>query len=620
MINIKLQYFIDYWRDLTAEESIERGLIHSIVYNPKELFKEFSEEIKRNNLKNADNKNLFMEQIKAFARLKLDALGTYKHILALIQSQFNTKINNYDYLLHLLDLIILKLDDFKLGKLCIKELAYIICDDSISLEPSVKPRIESIVNLVYFELIHKGFSHKAVISVLDNIFSDYQEVNGKIITNFPHQIDYNAYKELSDSHVLYNQAKRDFIDALSLHDRILAINNYFNKLPQSVKFIFQIHGIKGSDLELNYGDILIYNPKYTQIIDSDDDELNHETFGVNNTEDIVYFNAVVSVSMIDKEVAKNEAFNKLSKLLYLISAIFKEYKVPITINKDQYIIIDEDRKVRGFGSKISDIMRAYEDSINIPQLNGEIKSFALRVCGGENNPIENSIIESCRCQKFAKESSSFSEKILWNWVALENLFSDSKTIIDIVPKVLVKHQLFSFARDHYLKLIDVSNGMGDISHYRKNISLSSDLSEKFIAQDGIISLSNLIDNIDNICTELATEDLFTDQLKNLKRIFSDKKQCLDLLGDLERITKEKIIYFYRIRNKIVHNANNIQGSFMEQYIKFSTEITTIVIQKYISIKEELNLSTANQIVNHIAYSYDEFKWELDKVGTSILLK
>ena len=135
---MKLQYFIYYWRDLTAEESIERVLIHSIVYNPKELFKEFSEEIKRNNLKNADNKQLFMEQIRTFAKLEVNALDNFKHILALIQSQFDRKIECYDYLLHLLDLIILKLDDFKLGRLCVKELADIICDDSISLDQAVK--------------------------------------------------------------------------------------------------------------------------------------------------------------------------------------------------------------------------------------------------------------------------------------------------------------------------------------------------------------------------------------------------------------------------------------------------------------------------------------------------
>lgn len=612
MANIKLQYFIDHWLDLTAEESIEKVLIHSIVYNPKELFKEFSEEIKRNNLKNTDNKNLFIGQIKAFAKLGVMTLENFKHILALIQSQFDKKIENYNYLLHLLNLVLLELGEYKLGKSCIEELADIICDDNISLDEPVKKRIKSLVNLVYFELIHKGFSHKGIIDILHNVFSSYHEIDGNIITKFPRQIDHNVDKES------YNQKIVDFINGLSTRDRILAINNYFNRFPQSVKFIFQIHGIKGDDSRLDYGDILIYNPKYTQIIV--DDNLNRETFGIKNTEDILYFNAAVSVSIIDQEVAKNEAFNKLNKLLYLISAIFKEYKVPITINEDQYIIIDEDRKVRGFGAKVSGAVFAYEESIGMTLLKGYMDSFASQVCGDSLNLIEKSIIESCRCQKFAKEPSSFSEKILWNWVALENLFSNAKTIIEIVPKMLIKHQLFSFARDHYRKLINISDGMGLQRHYRKNVSLSSDLSEKLKDQNGIISLNNLIENIDNICTELTTEDLFTDQLKNLKDIFSDKKRCLDLLNDLERITREKIIYFYRIRNKIVHNANDIQGSFMEQYIQFATEITTIVIQKYISIKEELNLYNADQIVNHIAYSYDKFKLELNTDGTSILLK
>ena len=45
----KIEYFIDYWRDLTHEnQSIESDLIHSILYNPKELIKEFIEEKESN--------------------------------------------------------------------------------------------------------------------------------------------------------------------------------------------------------------------------------------------------------------------------------------------------------------------------------------------------------------------------------------------------------------------------------------------------------------------------------------------------------------------------------------------------------------------------------------------
>ncbi|WP_069790985.1 hypothetical protein A5482_015360 (plasmid) [Cyanobacterium sp. IPPAS B-1200] len=44
-INIKIRYFIDYWRDFSSNDGIEEQQVHTIVYSPKELFKEFGEEV-----------------------------------------------------------------------------------------------------------------------------------------------------------------------------------------------------------------------------------------------------------------------------------------------------------------------------------------------------------------------------------------------------------------------------------------------------------------------------------------------------------------------------------------------------------------------------------------------
>ena len=74
----KIQYFIDYWRDLTHEgNSIENEFVHSIIYNPKELIKEFIEEIERKNLSNKDNKKFFIDSLVKFANL--DNLAMWAH-------------------------------------------------------------------------------------------------------------------------------------------------------------------------------------------------------------------------------------------------------------------------------------------------------------------------------------------------------------------------------------------------------------------------------------------------------------------------------------------------------------------------------------------------------------
>lgn len=101
MRNTKIEYFKDYWRDLTHEcHSIEKEFVHLILYNPRELFKEFAKEIEIKKLSNNDNKKFFQDKINEFEKLDLNALNFIKPTIKLIKQQFSKK-DDYSYLLHL---------------------------------------------------------------------------------------------------------------------------------------------------------------------------------------------------------------------------------------------------------------------------------------------------------------------------------------------------------------------------------------------------------------------------------------------------------------------------------------------------------------------------------------
>ena len=166
--NKKVIYFVDYWRDLTNRESIEEQLIHTILYNPRSLFREFADEVKRKNLKNNENKQFFFNTIRNFAKLDVRALDSIKPTLTLIQQQFQKK-DDYSYLSHLLEMIDEELSDIKIGKEAVMDLAEILLDES----ELNKRKIKFLVNLIIFDLTQKNYAEITIVILMYNIFSTY---------------------------------------------------------------------------------------------------------------------------------------------------------------------------------------------------------------------------------------------------------------------------------------------------------------------------------------------------------------------------------------------------------------------------------------------------------------
>ncbi len=143
--NNKISYFIEYWQEFTKYindgisklsyfSGLEQDFINPILYNPKELFNEFIDEIERKNLSNADNKKFFIDNINELVKLKLKALEFLEPTLKIIQQQFNQK-NDFSCLLHLLKFALEEIKNYRLGRESVKELEKIIFNEN-SLEYS----------------------------------------------------------------------------------------------------------------------------------------------------------------------------------------------------------------------------------------------------------------------------------------------------------------------------------------------------------------------------------------------------------------------------------------------------------------------------------------------------
>lgn len=624
-MNIKIQYFIDYWKDLThPNDSIEIELVHSIIYNPKELIKEFIDEIERKNLSNKDNKKFFIDLLGKFANLDLEALSFIRSLLKLILKEQNS---DYSYLLHLLKMAHLKLDNFMLGKEAIKELSEILTNDSTINTTKIK----HLVNLIIFELIHKKYSKKTIAKIVDHIFSNCEIISDDYIhTNFPHEVECKNGDRSSLEYEEYKHTLTNLIDNLTDQDRILALNNYLNKEGEQLRFIFQIKGLKGDNANITIGNVQIYNPKSIQLFKETTESFN-ELFENKIEDNIYYCNGAVTLDVFDTEYANKEALQILENSLDLVASRYTRYPISITINKFKYYVIDMEGHNRGSGSTNTWEFLTYKDSLELDNSKYDNPIYAKQIAKDKILEVDKKILESMHWKRKAIESNENNEKILWHWVALENLFerknSSEKTpnvIFKVVSKLLTKRYMYSFAWKHFYKLKEKTDDESLMNMIHKDLQLSLPKDLKNViglnAKDGDqIYLINLINNIQKIQTYLNNSSLFYEQLQYLHEIFTDKKRCIELIDKFEKIFFEKLVYVYRVRNKIVHNAHSETSPIIDYYVDFITLASATSINSFIKIRADLSLDSNVDVINNIIYEYDKFKLELQEKGTNILL-
>ncbi|BAQ66969.1 hypothetical protein [Geminocystis sp. NIES-3709] len=405
-------------------------------------------------------------------------------------------------------------------------------------------------------------------------------------------------------------------------------------------YIFQLKGFKGADnLNIQFGNVRIYNPKTTKLIkkyllDFDDNSDpnkfdNYEYFGSKN--DDIYCNGAVTLDVIDQEQSKKEAISNLNQVLSFILSNQMDIKYPIKIDISSMFIIDENGVQKGFFSQRT------EDDYNFKESRENINfihNFYQSKITSQLNSVDKQIIESLNWKKKAVESFNINEKILWFWISLENLMNDgnnrsSENIFYYVSKYLAIYQFYKFVWKHYGKLIDIRKKLvlkSFSTNDRKDLKeLDSILRlDEINTKDNqiIYSLKEFIENIDLIIdlikAQFEKEELLYYQLDYLRLIFNNPDNLKKLLDDFEHICKEKLLYVYRIRNKIVHNANTEENTLSEYYSDFISQASTLTIIQFMTKRQNKNLKTTESILNDILYDFNKLKLDIEIQGITVL--
>lgn len=587
----KLLYFCDYWRDFTAHSedkinkrryftNLEQDSINYILYNPKELFKEFIDEIEMKNLSNGDNKKFFTKNIKELVDLKIGALSFLESNLKIMVQQFNQK-DDFSYLLYTLKFALDEMKNFRLGKECVKELAEILTSDD-SLDKN-KDNIKHLVHFIVFELQDKGFSH----SRINKIFND----------------------------------KDSFTDK----DKILAINDYFEQETIPVRFIFRVKGIKGK-LNLETDDIEIYNPLEKPLMNiklNDRKELYDENFGLQDSQKAsqgLKCNIAVKVNTIsnDSESGKYESIRKAHIFFDSIMSRYFAIKVKLDLDTTKYYVIDEIGNVVGGSFGVGKEFMDYQNAEHIENIGVEdelLRYYQTLTLQNNLLHIDNQISRALTWKRKALEATNYNESILWHWVGIENLFNykneTAKLIFRIAPKILTKTYIYHLINQIFLEIRAKSFPFQNYNITEKAQKIIENMPEH-------MTYKEFIEKAKEIYKELDKNSFIYEKIEKFVGIFESKEKLRQFIENYKSQVEQKILFLYRLRNKIAHNANKEHNATIIYYKNFADYISTILICYFID-KRILDYKDNNEILYLGEYEYNKVLLDIEHFGIDCIL-
>lgn len=613
--DIKIEYFKEYWKSFTATTkdninnidyfaNLEQDSINPLLFNPQALIKEFIYELERTkDLTKSFYKDFFRTNVSKLVKgefienkLSLNSLEFLQSNLKLAQKYFEPKVKgDYSLLLYTLKFILSELKDFKLGIEYIKELSQILTDNS-NIENS-KEKIKALTNFIIFELRNKKYSDKTIKEIICNIFSRYSlNKNGRLYTKFPHNIKFTTGENLEE----YYKKVMKYIDDLTIKDRILTLETYFKQEPKEVIFIFHTKGVKYDKSFEEINGIKIYNPYHKQLIDNDEKdlykrlELNFNFSPNMKTFPDSFCNIAIEINMIDFEYSKSEAIYKINKFFGILTSRYFALKYELNLITNSIIVIDKNGKVLISFSSV-DTKNILANSIDLGDFKHpeDYPEYYSTLINSQNlDKIDRKIIESTNWKIKALKSNNYNESILWHWVSIENLFEIDKknvsNILNFAPPILTKSYIHNFMQQItyiiYSKEANFLSCYNDFSKEANDFIKEEIRGKEFNYNEFICKVKELLNILSK--SEQDKNTFFYEKLNHFVCIFSEDKQFLNFIKNYQEQIKQKILFLYRIRNKIVHNANNEQDSMVIYYKNFASYLNTVLLCYFIDKRME----------------------------------
>jgi len=623
-INDKIKYWVDIWGELIANFNINSYGLNLI--NPHTLVNDIIDEIVSNKMRNKENKNYLLKQINSFLANDEIIKRNYKIEFEMIRDYLNSDKN--EYLLN----VCRNIKDIFINGDYLKETYHLL--KSILLSTEIRDdcykKIVHLCQSMIVELLLKGFDIQTVKKMPINIFKEYNTYGEYIATNYPHNVNRSDFEDKKD----YYKAIKGKINNLSIEDRLNDFESYFDKQPSNQLIIFPIEGLIAYN-GFSIGDVHFYSPRVKKFI-SQPEESDDEIF-LREEEHI--FNASVWVNAVDDETARQIAIDKIEKSFDVLRCFYKT-KVNFSVIKNKCITLNEEYQLisERHSTNVDDVLKD-QYSLNMEEVNIEganeliFENTSNYLFENRENQsfTEQKIVYSLHWFRKGAESIKAEDQLLNYWIVIENLMDfkesneDDKHLLlnkekettyslakELVPCVEIPAYKRNISRDlfRYIK-----NLMGNKSisihtgESRRGFEIPIELQEKCNLEShrsGRIDLKPFIRNLKEL-NEYTERKVIQDKVAFCDKFYTDSTFTLEAIEERIKQIQDDILYIYRYRNKIVHNAH----------------YDTLLLPHYVSKVKEY----ANNLLVQVLYEYSKnnnltlkeifLKWHLSK---SIFMK
>lgn len=587
----KVDYFVSYY--LYKSYLYNKKSTDISTFNLHSLINLIIEELSKNNI----NRNL------KFFYNKLQEIKKKDNI---IENKYDYKINeilqnmtsNKEYALIVSKNLLLELENGMYGKEICSSIEKILFNNK-KLE-DIKDKLTYLIDSLLIEFIIYGYNEKSLDKLMYNIFSKYTIYNNNYVsTNFPIPLD------------IKNEKIKEYVDNLTIEDRIKSLKNYFDKKSRKYYYLFNISGIKGIDLNIKLNNVNIYNWKTSYRFKIEvDKKIQKECIGYKygkfEDNDI---HCSIYIESVDKEDVFEKIKQQLNEALDILYT-YHNFECKILVDYSHYIVFDENKEFVSEG-----MTRQYDENFKrkvrplqfysgneVLKANEEYANYSKYIL---NNlmPTSEIIKNSVRYFRKGKEATNVEDKILNYWICIENILNVNidlptsiigkedddlkfRKIKSIVPILTCQIELISQYWLIYEYFFD---------KYLENIKvMDSKEAEKLQFSYTDINLINFINNYELLENKFTSQNDLELYLKYLNLLY-DKEKISNYINKYITTTQDILLLSYRYRNMIVHNAQ-YDITFINFY---SQQLELIAIRLLNVITSEIYKSEARKDLNNI---------------------
>lgn len=607
-----LTFWYDEWNSISEE--VNKGMIGIDIVNIRIIFLDIINEYELNQFESENNRKVYIKLIETL--LSKRYISIFKEELLILKEKLEKKENRAVYVI-----------SKDLSNLISEQsFAYVLFDELFPIlekklfQKKDRLKVKELTKEIIIDLITSGMDIEDVKKFVSDSFESY----------FIHEdIVYISYKGIPKE-LDKDKEKKDYIDALSIHDRLDFFRGKLLFNENEYVFIYPIWGMiafrRESDDDLIFG-CKLYSPDFEKVFKEDThfDET-FDTSGIEGRNKEIdpkdrhkyrsRCNAKILVTATSITSAKKIAESKFSNLLNLLNLYYAE-KYHEFFWDGQYIgekvgaefgsfgslfNYRDDKQMRRNISKSSPISlskKKYQNTKNVSQI---IEELGKKDMFYEANTILSVIGIMSKARWQTEEN-----KILSYWIAIESLANISKRdeeakfhfIKEAISNIYFLWEQYEPVRhlfritDFYSQSFFEKDGTVNIPNdFLHNIGIYDLHSE-----DSEVSLVIFYSRMEEL-RQYTTKETFLDEIEDTLIFYKDNNEALKRLRETRKEVKLTIDYIYKCRNQIVHNGY-LDKNLIPYLVNFSEAYANALFNRILNVYTDGEFNLQNYFTKEI---------------------